>query len=211
MKYLEGIGKPPVDLGIVECPLKEMMFYLYLPIKMPGQCMFRTPRRLRPVYSILNSLTEEFNKDLDGFYDKYVYLTAKRMFVSPGFPGNRPGWHIDGFGSNGDINYIWADLNPTEFAVQHFDKVSTDDRQSMVDISNQVRASNIVTYPDKTLLRLDESVVHRVNPVVESGMRTFIKITISDHKFASEGNSHNYLFDYDWDLKQRTEERNLDH
>ena len=135
----------------------------------------------------------------------------KQCGVGPGCPGNRPGWHIDGFASGGDVSYVWCNMNPTEYAVQEFSNISSDDQQSMVDIGEQIDYNKIVTYPDYTILRLDETVVHRVNPNPKCGVRSFAKITFSSHKFRNKGNSHNYLLDYNWEMNPRNKERNLDH
>lgn len=201
-------GSAPVDLGLHEPVQPEMMFYLYLPIKLPGGNI-RIPKRLDP-YSEMVQFALVDHEQTRSDSDLYVYLTAKTMFVQPGQPGNREGWHADGFGSNGDINYIWCDKNPTEFAVQDFGEISTDDRLSMRQMSERVRPESIVTYPVNTLLRLDESVVHRVSENVDQGVRRFIKITVSRHQFNNEGNSHNHLLNYNWEMIPRGMERNLD-
>jgi hypothetical protein len=81
----------------------------------------------------------------------------------------------------------------------------------MLDMTEQAFDAEIITYPDNTLLRLNEGVIHRVNPIAKAGIRRFVKITFSEHQFKNEGNSHNYLFDYDWSLSPRGMDRNLDH
>jgi hypothetical protein len=135
---------------------------------------------------------------------------VKTMFVQPGQPGNREGWHADGFGSGGDINYIWCDKNPTEFAIGEFGEISTDDQISMQQMAENADRSFITTYPVNTLLRLDEAVVHRVSEFVEPGVRRFVKITISRHIFNNEGNSRNYALEYNWMMIPRDTSRNLD-
>jgi hypothetical protein len=40
------------------------------------------------------------------------------------------------------------------------------------------------------------------------GMRSFLKISLSHQKYNLVGNSHNYLFDYNWDLHDRDTLRN---
>lgn len=200
-------------------PRKEMAYYLYLPIKMGGNPSLtpHLPERLRFLEQIYWTCTLDWVTTTHyNLKDWYIYLTYKRMFVEPGSPGNRPGWHIDGWGSGGtytagDTNYVWADMNPTEYAVQHFRNISTDDAQSMKDITDQVDEHSIHVYHDCTIHRLNQKVVHRVNPVVFPGVRTFIKFTFSQHRLAREGNSHNYLLDYDWYMYGRSMERNLDH
>lgn len=195
-------GSPPTVIGNYDLSITEMMFYLYLPVSIPGQYQ-AMPRRLSSLEHMI------YHFELFKTSKKYVYVTAKTMPVTPQSPGNRPGWHADGYGSNGDINYIWYDKNPTEFAVQEFANIPDDDELSMK--AFEAQADNIVTFPCKTLIRLDESVVHRVGPVVESGIRTFIKITLSDHKLNRVGNSINYALDYSWPMAERQPERNLDH
>lgn len=202
MKY----GNAPKDLGFIDLNPTEMMFYLYLPIKIPGQTLALPPR-----LNFLDPLLDVVICDnLRRWRNIHIYVTAKTLYVAPGMAGNRPGLHVDGYGSNGDINYVWSDMNPTEFAVQEFVDIPDDDFLSMRAFEHQFEPWNAVTYPDKHLLRLDETVVHRVNPVVRSGVRTFIKISVSEHKYNLKGNSHNYLLDYDWEMHDRIEVRNVD-
>jgi hypothetical protein len=204
-------GREPTIFRQVDLVPDEMMFYMYLPVKMAGSrncCEY--PENLNymtPLFWMVEDYLKFEQSELD--YDEhYIYATAKTMYVEGNFSGNRPGWHTDGFGSNGDLNFIWYDKNPTEFAIQEFGDISSDDKQSMIDIENQIKPECIKTYPCKTLLMLDEGIVHRVNPVIESGIRTFIKISVSKNKFNLKGNSHNYLFDYDWNMADRQTERN---
>lgn len=203
MKY----GTAPQNLGTFPLSNKEMMFYLYLPVKMKSSDEIRLPERLKFLEELLEKVIADSEKTLD-LSEHYVYLTAKTLFVQSGAPGNRPGWHVDGYGSDGDLNYIWYNMNPTEFAVQDFYNIPDDDFESMVEMERQVK--DVVTYPNETLLRLDESVVHQVSPVVDTGVRTFVKVSVSKHKYNLEGNSHNYLFDYDWKMYNRSELRNID-
>lgn len=197
-------GNAPENLGYIDLDPLEMMFYMYLPVKMSNIHEYKIPKNLEYLQKIFDKISDSIDNS------KYVYVTAKTMYVDSNFCGNRPGWHADGYGSNGDINYIWYDMNPTEFAIQDFHDIPDDDFQSMIEMEKQIDLNNITTYPCKNLLRLDESIVHRVNPVVQSGIRTFIKISVSSHKYNLRGNSHNYMFDYTWDMVHRTEHRNVD-
>ena len=213
MGTLEGLGEAPVDLGLFDLKPVEHMLFLYLPIWMPDEQVCHIPRNLHFIDPIISAMGKDAMTVLgdDFLLTHHVYVTAKTQWVSSTSPGNRPGWHVDGFGSNGDLNYIWADMNPTQFAIQHFLGVSDDDTQSMVDMTAQIKNPFVETYPDKTLLRLNECVVHRVNPQGEAGVRTFIKVTVSKHQFRNQWNSHNHAFDYSWEMNPRTLERNLDH
>jgi hypothetical protein len=206
-------GAAPVNLGMIDLKPIEHMLYLYLPVCMPGPNIgnrWQVPERLAFTRPLLSAVWVDCCKSLPDFIDHYVYLTVKTMWVTPSCPGNRPGWHADGFGSGGDLNFIWHDMNPTEFAVQKFREVSDDDFQCLQDLSYQVDPDCIVVYPNRTLLRLDERVVHRVSPNPKEGLRTFIKVSVSKHKYNLKGNSHNYLIDYDWEMHDRVQVRNMD-
>ncbi len=203
-------GNAPVNLGPHDLETGEMMFYLYLPVKMAGSMEFKVPERLFFINDILKTVNDDCVDNLPDYLDHYVYATVKTLWVEGGFSGNRPGWHADGYGSGGDLNYIWYDMNPTEFAIQDFHDISDNDFQSMIDMENQIDYDKIVVYPCNHLLKIDESVVHRVNPIINKGVRTFIKISVSKHKFNLKGNARNYLFDYDWNLHNRQELRNMD-
>lgn len=203
-------GAGPKVIGHIPLHNPEMMFYLYLPIKMNDGIDIRVPERLQYARPLIEAVISDASEALPDFDDHYIFLTAKTLYVEQGSPGNRPGWHADGYGSHGDLSYIWHDMNPTEFAEQEFVDIPDDDFESMVAMEKQIKPECIVTYPDCTLLRLDESVVHRVNPIVNRGVRTFIKLSVSRHRYNLAGNSHNYLFDYDWELHNRGDVRNMD-
>lgn len=196
-------GTPPDVIGPIETGCKEMMFYQYLPVKMGlnndrNYYDVRVPERLQWCLPIIAGC--------DWLYDDYVYLTAKCLYVTPENMGNRGGWHSDGFQTD-DINYIWYDSFPTEFAIQDFD-IPDDCEKSLIEMNRQVDYLSTKTYPTKTLIKLTQGNIHRVAVQEEEGFRQFIKISVSKNRYNLEGNSHNYLFDYDWPMEPRFTERN---
>jgi len=194
----------PSIIGNYPIKCQEMMFYMYLPIKLKGVMDIFIPERLEIFRPLIESvLKTEGNIKLK---DKYIYITAKHLFVTPDNPGNRPGWHSDGFLTN-DINYIWCDNHPTDFVIQKL-SITENHEDSLKEFDEQIKKENIVTYPKNSLLKLDPSVIHRTPLLPESGMRTFVKISISTEKYNLVGNSHNYLLDYKWEMFTRQEIRN---
>lgn len=195
MKY----GNAPKELGIVLATCQEMMHYQCLPIKLIDTPEYRLPERLKWVQPLLDRI--RFTED------RYVYLTVRNTFISPGSSGSRPGWHSDGFLTD-DINYIWSDCLPTEFALQNFD-IDENCLQSLQQFEEQVHPENIATYPAKMLLQLNSGVIHRpaINDSYE-GLRQFVKVSVSKHRYNLAGNSHNYLLDYNWPMVERSTERN---
>jgi len=194
--------KPQVITNIpIDC--KEMLFYMYLPIKMIGSMEFRLPEQLKVFQPLIDLVIKHEGEKLK---DKLVYITAKHIYASPDNVGNRPGYHSDGYGTD-DVNYIWTNKFPTVFCIQNFN-LSEDCSTSLTQMKEQALKTNEITFPVNTLLRLDELNVHRTPDIEVGGMRTFVKISISTEKYNLVGNSHNYLFDYDWKMFDRCEIRN---
>jgi hypothetical protein len=66
-----------------------------------------------------------------------------------------------------------------------------------------------VTYGDRVLMRLDSSVIHTAPEIPAPGdNRSFIKVSFSNERWNLSGNSHNYLFEYEWQLFDRAPIRN---
>jgi hypothetical protein len=199
-------GQPPISLGnFTVDDWDEYMHYLYLPVRMPGGGDIRLPERLGFASRFITEAIKDYGPSAE---DKYVYLTTRRGWASPGNPLNRPGWHADGFGGE-DVNYVWADAYPTMFALQTFDNISADHQDSMAAFADQINPACVVTYPDNEYLRIDPYVVHHVpNIPAPGGNRSFLKVSISADRYDLKGNSHNYLFDYSWRMYDRSEVRN---
>jgi len=196
-------GKSPMFLERVKLELDEYMYVQYMPIKMPGSD-FMIPPNMGFLYSILGEmLCDDIQTHKFG---NYIYATVKHMFVGKGCAANRMGWHSDGFGTD-DINYIWYDKTPTEFCVQKFE-LSDDHETSLIQMQLQAKEENIFTCDVERLIRLDQSVIHRVAETKEDGFRKFVKISVSKHQYNLKGNAHNYLFDYDWKMVERSVVRN---
>lgn len=202
-------GQLPKALGIFEVECKEMMFYQYLPIKMPNETQPIYEPRLKCFDKLIGAICCDFIGEfgLDNYVNSYVYLTAKFLYQIPNCSFNRMGWHSDGFLTD-DINYVWCDKYPTIFNDSDF-KLTLDDAISMVEMKKQASAFNDVTYKENELLRLNQFNIHKVANVTDGGMRAFLKVSISKDKYDLIGNSHNYLMDYHWQMKERKQERNI--
>lgn len=199
-------GDAPIDLGLIDLSPKEMMFWMYCPIKLPGQHLERYPANLRQFMPIVSAVDLDLGNN-EIWLNSYVYLTAKTLWVSKDNPGNRPGWHSDGFMTD-DLNYIWSDRCGTEFWEPPFRTTFTQDHHaSLAEMEVMAALGPVQTYPDKHLLRLDEKVIHRVAENLTSGMRTFVKVSVSKHRYDLEGNSVNHAFPK-WEYAPRGAERN---
>lgn len=200
-------GAPPVDLGLIDLSPVEMMFWMYCPIKLPRQLSTVLPRNLRQFDPIINAVIADCS---DIGYDRYIYITAKTLFATPENPGNRPGWHSDGFLTD-DLNYIWCDANPTIFwePEERF-RFPADHAASLPQMNALAEndPDHFFTYKPKHLLRLDQTVLHKVDTNIHPGLRTFVKISVSRHRYALRGNSINHELAPDWIYADRQADRN---
>lgn len=212
-------GEHPVPIdyfGRVERQFTEFMHYLYLPVRMKGGSYLdvRLPERLEFVRPLVTAALADATQ-APWVEDPYVYVTARQGYATPDNPINRPGWHCDGFGTN-DLNYVWWNRWPTRFWIGEPDVPITTDHQLSVEQFEYLAArypEHIVDASrDEVLYRLTPHVIH-TTPVVPArgGMRQFIKVSVSNHRYNLKGNSRNYLFDYDWPMFDRDVARNDPH
>lgn len=197
-------GALPEDLGLIDISPVEMMCWMYCPVFTPT-ADWSIPANLEQFRPIVEAviLREGLTALEDG---RYVYITAKTLWVSGDYIGNRPGWHSDGFGTD-DVNYIWYDRAPTEF-IEARASLPTDCDASMDAMAWLAERAEVVTYPNKHLLRLTPAVIHRSPVNFEAGMRTFVKVSISKDIYNLEGNSINHELGENWLLVPRLPERN---
>ena len=78
----------------------------------------------------------------------------------------------------------------------------------MVEMDEQALRENDFTLPNNTLIGMDQYSIHKVGEF-EEGNRAFFKLVISKGKFDLQGNSKNYLLDYDWEMRPRQNTRNV--
>lgn len=202
-------GSLPKPLGPYVVDNPEMMLYQYLPIKFADQRYVKYEKRLKCFDQLIDHICCDFAMTFGqkAFDQSYIYITAKHMYVAPHQSFNRHGWHSDGFGTD-DINYIWSDKFSTVFNNSYF-QLSSNDKVSMIQMNDQAQPNRDVVYPDGTLLRLDQSNIHRVADNKQGSFRTFLKVSFSKDRYNLQGNSHNHLLDYSWMMVPRSIERNI--
>lgn len=107
-----------------------------------------------------------------------------------------------------DLNYIWSHRNSTELWQPPYRCTFTQDHHaSLAEMEVMAKLGPVKSYADKHLLRLDETVIHRVAENFTSGMRSFVKVSVSAHRYNLDGNSINHAFP-EWDYAPRGAERN---
>ena len=212
-------GTLPQDLGFININNDESCLCLYMPIKLKNRYHEVLPRHLQKYQRILDCVHDDLiigAKSTSGYVDKYIHLTVKAQFVSGQCTGQRSGWHSDGFMTD-DVNYIYYDSFPTEFYDGSKLKLQlTQDHNKSLDELKKMDVfmrNEIVTFPEKHLLKLDQYVIHRPQEYMVPSFRTFVKVSVSDHLYALKGNTINYepkIYDVlrNVEYKERGVERN---
>lgn len=197
---------------------------LDLPIYMPGQG-WNVPDNINdyvePIQMAINS-ERRFGNFLE---THYVYVTIDQKIVTAGKTGRRPGAHSDAYieVNNEQLDvvsenaaeivkrvqevshtYIITDTASTEFFNAKFPIVNTTCKDALETFDEIANKSEIVTYPEYTLLRLDPFVIHRSSIIDNTTERTFMKIAFSRKKYARKGNTINSRFKYDWEMTARS-------
>lgn len=196
-----------------------------------GVAPIRLPERLEFLRPLVKAAIRDAAHSVHHLDDPYVYVTARRGYATPGNPINRPGWHCDDWGGT-DLNYIWSDRYGTRLLrAATALAVSDDDVESMRDMTAHAALAEALTLrwhsarqfngnaprpkvwldhaEPNQLLRLTPYVIHDTPLIPEpGGMRSFLKISVSSHRYDLVGNSHNHLFDYDWPMRDRQALRN---
>lgn len=210
-KQTTEYGDAPRHVGRFDFDLKEVMYYLYLPVRMGNAPRYTGPEiRIPPNVECCRPLIAAAMEAAPRRY-RYAYLSARKGWATPDNPLNRPGWHCDGFGTD-DMNYVWWSGPGTRFAVQPFKDISDDHVESLRQFDAQIQPEYARSYPERALYELHPKVIH-ATPLIDAPgcMRQFVKISFSDHCYNLENNSHNYLFDYAWPMSEREMVRNDTH
>ncbi|ATN92946.1 hypothetical protein HOT36_gp16 [Ralstonia phage RPSC1] len=214
-------GRPHAAAYLPRMNTLEFQHTVYMPVLAPqlgrGMCNewgLTIPRHLlwarEAVVAAMGYLHGRRCPDL--YQNWYVYLTVKRSWVEAGTAGNREGWHIDGYGSDGDWNFIWFDSVPTEWA-KFSGPLPTGHEECLKALA---LAEEMATYQGEPLPPLEThtlydlgNTIHRCGIAEVSCMRTFVKVSVSKHRYDLEGNARNpYLPSTWWPLKPRLATRN---
>lgn len=208
-------GAAPEFLGLEpNLVLPEVMYYLYLPVFMPEQAELglRLPGNVECCRHLVNEARSHALRASLDMKRHYVYLSARKGWATPDNPLNRPGWHCDGFGT-GDLNYVWWDGASTRFLLGDLGDVPEDHVRSLEHFeqmgSSTLGSKRRIDHGQPhCLYALDPYVVHATPEIKKGEMRSYVKVSVSRHRYNLENNSHNYLFDYSWPLHGREDVRN---
>jgi hypothetical protein len=185
---------------------------LDMPIKMAGSNEYRIPEELSQFIEPISKMISFETAHNERINDFYAYLTIDQSEAEPNTTHRHGGLHVDGFQGKRidpkvecDRSYIVVDCDPPSFWNQSFKTVESmdDGTQNIFHEFDRTKhySAEIKAIPYHIYL-MDCYAVHGANPS-ESKRRTFCRLSYSVRQFDRLGNSHNYLFDYKWDMYER--------
>jgi hypothetical protein len=219
-------AKPPLIIDSVNSSIfskRNADTYLWtmdLPIKMPRSDI-RVPEEFSQFIEFVKKCFIHESITNPHLNDWYAYLCVDQRPVEYNLSQRRPGAHADSFPTGyvnmnrlSDSIYLCYDSLPTEFCLGDFTFNKNINTSSNADIFKhfETNTKNVKVYDCYHIIKLDSGHVHRVSfnngSIKKTIDRTFIKVVFSPDIFNRIGNDHNYLFDYNWPLYQRSIERN---
>lgn len=225
-KHMFDVPHTPLVIGDIQSKCKFSGFLtgtgirvLDMPIKMAGSSEYKIPRELHQFDEIIAkivSFEHHINSHVGEQY--YAYLTIDQGHVPANTYQRRPGCHVDGF-QGARINpkrpinrsYIAYDNTSPVFYAQkfmtdHLDERTDDFFSSFDEQSNEVYA---MTFDPYQIILTNAYTVHKASLTDTRTPRTFFRLSYDTIKYDRFGNTHNPLFNYNWEMITRNTQKHL--
>ncbi len=210
----------PTKLGKIgnEFSYSSGVRILDMPIKMPHSNKYSIPKELKQWYSVIKRIIElehHFNSYIDKYY---AYITIDQGYVKKGMTQRHEGCHVDGFQggrikNKNSINrsYIISDVDTTLIYNQKFKVNLLDENKHdfFKELELQSNKNNIWQPEPYEIVLMNVYTVHKAAIAKSDGYRTFFRISYDVREFDRLGNTHNPMFDYNWNMVHRNVYKNL--
>jgi hypothetical protein len=215
------VPRAPIDIGTVGGEFSKSTPGISchsMPIKMPGTG-FRVPIELEqflPAIKMCAAFEATVNSNM--MQDCFAYIGIDQSYVEAGKRQRSAEKHTDGIQGPRiqpkipiEHTYLCVDRDPPKVYVQSFDlgEAKADTHFLTPIFEKQAKESSALRMKPYVISLLDAYTVHQAVLATESGLRTLMKLSFSTRTFDRTGNSHNYLFDYNWEMHSRPVPTNL--
>lgn len=197
---------------------EELIRVLDMPIKFPGT-NYRLPKELAYLKPLVQKIATNEHLINNKINDYYCYITLDKRVVKKGTTTRKEGIHVDGFQGARlgkklpiDHSYILSNNHPTIFYNQSFEVKSDWDKTChnyFEGFEQQKTGKSEVIYPNNSVLLIDAYCLHEAPLVIEDTFRTFLRLSYTVREFDRLGNSHNSMFDYEWEMHPRDIQKTL--
>lgn len=192
---------------------------LDMPIKFP-RSEYKIPKELNQFDEIISKIIS-FEHTINPFIDQYyAYLTIDQGEVEKNTFQRNPGCHVDGFQGNRvkekrPINrsyIVYDDVSPIfyaqNFKTSHLNE-KTDD--FFLSFDEQADETNAITFDPYQIILMNAFTVHKSAKSERFVYRTFIRLSYDTMIFDRFGNTHNPMFQYNWNMVSRDTKKHLKH
>lgn len=204
----------PIHVQEVSFPEFSFTRILDMPVKFPSDNDYRIPRPLLPYLGLICQVASIERFNIKSHEDFYAYLTIDEKIVQPNEEPRSGGCHVDGFQGSRispkvrpDHSYIAVSGLPTVFYEQVFSSKHLDPkRHNFFKFWDRIALEeNERTIAKNWLYFMDAYIVHRSKgyPTISPVKRQFFRLAYSVRQFDRLGNTHNPMFDYDWEMAPR--------
>ena len=187
------------------------------PIRFPGSNV-RLPTELLPIMPEIVTVLDYEAAHNKYFDEYYAYITTDYSFVKAGGTQRKAGCHVDGYQGarttkNERINrsYVYSSGDTTEFFLQRF-PIShiNDSRYNVFHYFDKIADEAFIWRPKEwEIVLMNVYNVHRAPIAKEDGYRFFFRLSFDTRKFDRLGNTHNPMFNYEWDMVARNTQKDL--
>lgn len=225
-------GKPVWDLDqfnkshkpeVIGCIQNKNTFSSYsvrvldMPIRFPGT-EYRLPLELVKYREVIQQIIDYEHANNPYIDDYFAYLTIDSSVVVKGTTQRQGGCHADGFQGARikrktliNRSYIVADRDTTEFYCHPFSIRDLDDAKHdfFLDFDLQADLRYVVRPEPYQVVFMNAYQVHKAVPATQTARRTFLRLSFDVKEFDRLGNTHNPLFDYNWNMVARNAKSTL--
>ncbi len=215
-------ARTPIELGTVDEATRSAFVHpfpvwcqhvLDMPIKFPGSDV-RLPHDLASLAPAVQHIVDIEARVNPRYGDYYAYLSLHQADVAVGERMRENPFHVDGFQGPrwkqkhpANHSYLLCDTLPTDFfpipfPIDHLDLEMDDIYAEFERMVNAAKAKPW-NAKDFELLLMDAYCVHRGGIATHPVFRTWLRISWETRAFDRIGNTHNPLFDYDWEMVAR--------
>lgn len=196
---------PFIDTAVLEQRLPRC---LDMPIRLPGSEEYALPQQWESLAPLIQQIAAVEQLHNPNWRDYHTYITVDCKDVEPGEQQRHGGLHVDGFQGTRITektkitrNYVVTTNGGTRFYPQKF--IVADPDVFNVFQGFDLQAREFIIAEENVVHFMDAYCVHESGIVDRAGMRTFLRVTYDLKRFDREGNTHNAMLDYDWDMVAR--------
>lgn len=195
-----------VDVSALQ---KQYTRCLDMPLRLPGEQTYALPQEWRDLLPIVTHLAAIEQKHNHHWQNYHTYLTIDSSLIVAGEQQRHGGLHVDGFQGARIFpkdkvtrNYVVTTNGGTRFYRQPFTVVDPEKFNVFEGFDLQAQPDPFIA-EENLVYFMDAYTVHESGISLRSGLRTFLRLTFDVKRFDRQGNTHNSMLAYNWDMYQR--------